>query len=167
MYGKNGLLLFSICPSDLSRCDVFHLVNLEEPQNCSLLGFKTVGISLEKPTSANSKKEETLRGMACSPPLGYKCCLEYSLRTNLVLVTRNELIGSNAMKSSALLLNNYIAAISRANLALWKGNSQLVWGCAAHYTCPVLGPTTKTLSSVTWSEGTSTNLISHGPLNNH
>lgn len=54
---------FHLPTADLSRCNVFHLVLLEMLQNCSLLGFGTVYISLDKPTYLQTgKKGETSRG---------------------------------------------------------------------------------------------------------
>lgn len=62
--GEKWLIAFFHLPTaDLSRCDVFHLVNLEMLQNCSLWGFGTAGISLEKPTYLQiAKKEKLLEG---------------------------------------------------------------------------------------------------------
>ena len=54
---------FHLPTADLSRCNVFRLVHLEMLQNCSLLGFGTVRISLEKPKYLQiGKKEKLLEG---------------------------------------------------------------------------------------------------------
>lgn len=99
--------------------------------------------------------------------LGWKCCLEHSLRINLIRVTSNDMVSPDTMKSSVLLLNDCVTANSKAGFSLWRSSSREAWGFAAHCTCPVLGLTAKALTSVTWSEGTITKLVSRGPLNNH
>lgn len=54
---------FHLPTADLCRCNVFRLVHLEMLQNCSLRGFGTVRISLEKPKYLQvGKRRETFRG---------------------------------------------------------------------------------------------------------
>jgi len=63
MKEKGLIAYFHLPTADPSRCSVFHLAQLEVLQNCSLLGFGTVRISLEKPKYLQTgQKEELLEG---------------------------------------------------------------------------------------------------------
>lgn len=53
---------FRLPTADLSRCSVFRLVCLEVLQNCGLLGFGTVPISVEKSKCLQIGKKEKLSG---------------------------------------------------------------------------------------------------------
>lgn len=60
---KWHIAYFHLPTADLSRCNVFRLVHLEMLQNCSLLGFGTVHISLEIAKYLQIvKKEKLLEG---------------------------------------------------------------------------------------------------------